>query len=239
MGNRIKTITFFIFLLVFVLFSGLTYDDEIKKENEILKETLNNIINDLNVIGKTYYVNNYDINNDSVFFIDSNTLKNVENYELYFSKLKRDIQYLTEKNEYPNVLPIKPKDLIKITSHYGPRKHPNSDTLVRMHEGVDFSAKIGKPVYSTANGVVVEIKYSPYGYGNRVVIKHKNGFETLYAHLNTIIVKENQIVSKNKKIGTVGNSGNSTGPHLHYEVRKNNIPINPEGYFFSYLVVNE
>jgi murein DD-endopeptidase MepM/ murein hydrolase activator NlpD len=75
--------------------------------------------------------------------------------------------------------------------------------------------------------------YSKYGYGNRVVIKHAYGFETLYAHLDVINVKRGQWVRKNQLIGTVGNTGKSTGAHLHYEIHKNGETRDPLGYFYT------
>lgn len=134
-------------------------------------------------------------------------------------------------NYYPTISPIKAKDFINISSPYGYREHPIKKEVL-FHEGLDISAIPGTPVYSTAQGKVYKVLYSKYGYGNRVVIKHAYGFETLYAHLGTIKVKKGQWVNKNQLIATVGNTGASTGPHLHYEIHKNNNPRDPLGYFY-------
>jgi len=143
---------------------------------------------------------------------------------------------------YPTLSPIRTPDFITISSPYGWRIHP-VDKVNRFHDGIDISARVGSKVYSTAQGTVVKVMYSKYGYGNRVVIKHAYGFETLYAHLDIINVRKGQWVRKNQLIGTVGNTGKSTGSHLHYEIHKNGVTRDPLGYFYTsiaeeYLAMN-
>lgn len=145
-----------------------------------------------------------------------------------FKKNKNAILY------YPTISPVRTKDFICISSPYGWREHP-IEKKVLFHEGVDISANIGSKVYSTAQGRVIKIMYSKYGYGNRIIIRHAYGFETLYAHLNNINVKKGHWVRKNQLIGSVGNTGRSTGPHLHYEIHKNGEPRDPLGYFFTHI----
>jgi len=135
---------------------------------------------------------------------------------------------------YPTISPVKTKDFIYVSSPYGWRDHP-TEKQVLFHEGIDISANVGSEVFSTAQGRVVKIMYSKYGYGNRVVIKHAYGFETLYAHLDVIGVTKGQWVNKNQLIGTVGNTGRSTGSHLHYEIHKNGEPRDPLGYFYTHI----
>jgi len=136
---------------------------------------------------------------------------------------------------YPTIAPVKTKDFIYVSSPYGWREHPIEKKML-FHEGIDISAYEGSNVYSTAQGRVVGIMYSKYGYGNRIVIKHGYGFETLYAHLgDNIKVKKGQWVRKNQLIATVGNTGRSTGPHLHYEIHKNGEPRDPLGYFYTHV----
>jgi murein DD-endopeptidase MepM/ murein hydrolase activator NlpD len=138
-------------------------------------------------------------------------------------------------NLYPNQTPIRTKDIIEITSGFGLRKHPIYKTPI-FHEGVDIAAKPNTKVYSSMSGKVVEIKYSKFGYGNKIVIKNSAGFEILFAHLsNNIYVKKNQIVTKGQLIATTGNTGTSTGPHLHYEIRKQDKLKDPLGYFYTHL----
>ena len=99
----------------------------------------------------------------------------------------------------------------------------------RMHAGTDFAAPIGTPVYATADGVVTEAGWSS-GYGRLIKIQHEFGIETRYAHLNAIRVTVGQRVSRGERIGDMGNSGRSTGPHLHYEVRVGGQAVNPMIY---------
>lgn len=155
-------------------------------------------------------------------------LKKVEKTSTLFKTNKNAIYY------YPNISPIKTKDFINLSSPFGWRKHPIMNEYL-FHEGVDISARPGTEVFSTAQGKIVKVLYSKYGYGNRVVIQHAYGFETLYAHLGNIYVKRGQWVRKNQKIGTVGNTGLSTGPHLHYEIHKSGEFRDPLGYFYTHI----
>lgn len=113
----------------------------------------------------------------------------------------------------------------KISSKFGPRVHPITGRF-KVHTGVDFSANHGTPVKATASGIVTKASYFS-GYGNYVSIDHAVGLKTAYAHLSKILVKNGQYVKQGQVIAYSGNSGNSTGPHLHYEVIKNGKHINP------------
>ena len=116
----------------------------------------------------------------------------------------------------------------RITSTFGPRVHPVfGDT--RMHSGIDIGAGRGAPVRAAASGVVVGANYER-GYGNVVVINHGGGVATLYAHLSSFSVRAGQTVSASMRIASVGSTGYSTGPHLHFEVRVNGVPVNPLGW---------
>jgi murein DD-endopeptidase MepM/ murein hydrolase activator NlpD len=104
--------------------------------------------------------------------------------------------------------------------------------LRQPHEGLDFAADIGTPVYATAKGTVFFTGWH-HGLGKLVIIDHGYGYRTHYGHLNTIRVIKGQEVKRGDVIGGVGNTGYSTGPHLHYEVRYNDKPVNPENYILS------
>lgn len=117
----------------------------------------------------------------------------------------------------------------KITSSFGNKKHPETRNIV-LHKGVDYKVGMGTPVYATADGVVSETQFANSGYGIKIVIDHQEEYQTLYAHLSEIITKRGQKVSKGDLIGYSGNSGRSSGPHLHYEVRKNGRNVNPQPY---------
>ena len=115
-----------------------------------------------------------------------------------------------------------------ISSGYGYRKSPFSDAR-EFHGGVDFRGKTGTEVVATADGVVDNAKRFK-GYGKHVVIKHKKGYKTLYAHLSKIEVKKGQRVVAGEKIGEIGSTGRSNGPHLHYEIIRHGRRMNPEKY---------
>lgn len=98
------------------------------------------------------------------------------------------------------------------------------------HAGWDLRAPLGSDIYPTDDGVVKAIVHSTHGYGRRVIIAHKNGFESLYAHMGLIDVDEGQIVTKQTKLGEVGLTGFTTGPHIHFELYQNGTPVNPKYY---------
>nr|WP_262896203.1 M23 family metallopeptidase [Sphingobacterium faecale] len=99
-----------------------------------------------------------------------------------------------------------------------------------MHSGVDLKGNTGDPIKATASGKVTFSGYEGE-YGNVVKIKHKNGYETRYAHLSKTKVKKGETVDAGKTVGLLGSTGRSTGPHLHYEILKDDKKINPEKYF--------
>lgn len=117
----------------------------------------------------------------------------------------------------------------KITSKFGEKRHPLAQRKA-YHRGVDYNVGMGTPIYATADGIVTETQFAKSGYGIKIVIDHKEEYQTLYAHLSKITAKEGQKVSKGDLIGYSGNSGQSTGPHLHYEIKKNGKYVNPQPY---------
>ena len=116
----------------------------------------------------------------------------------------------------PSVPPLLPhKGAFRLSSGFGVREDPVYGGTAR-HKGQDFAAPKGTPVYATGDGVVVKARFQFRGYGNEVIIDHGFGYQTRYAHLNTIEVREGMKVGRGDRIGTVGNSGKSTGYHRHY-----------------------
>ncbi len=131
----------------------------------------------------------------------------------------------------PAVCPILPeKGKYRISSSFGRRSDPVYSGKVAFHDGLDIATTLGTPVYVTGDGVVERVRYQFFGYGNEIVINHGFGYKTRYAHLNSIDVVKGQNVKRGEKIGAVGNTGKSTGPHLHYEVLYRNKPVNPATY---------
>jgi len=98
------------------------------------------------------------------------------------------------------------------------------------HYGVDIGGKKGNPIYTVDNGVVVYAGWSTWGYGNVVVVDHGNDLQTIYAHMDTISVTCNQSIYQGDTLGTMGSTGNSSGPHLHFEIRQGSIRLNPHNY---------
>lgn len=128
--------------------------------------------------------------------------------------------YRIAAEKAPFALPL--KSAFRFTSGFGRR-------WGRLHAGTDFAGAYGSPIYATADGVVVHAGWES-GYGRLVEIRHDFGLRTRYAHLSDIDVKVGQRVSRGDHIGDMGNSGNSTGTHLHYEVRVGDTPVNPMTY---------
>jgi murein DD-endopeptidase MepM/ murein hydrolase activator NlpD len=126
---------------------------------------------------------------------------------------------------YPVTCPINPTDVTRISSYYGERIHPIYKTR-HIHTGIDIAAPEGTPVIATGNGTVTGIKYKG-GYGKQVVIRHSDKYDTRYAHLSKILVKEGDVVNLGDTIGKVGSTGLSTGNHLHYELIHQHNTIDP------------
>lgn len=152
----------------------------------------------------------------------------VQNLEIEVHQLD---QYLLDKESLlrstPTILPTRGW----ITSYYGPRYSPHSGRL-RMHEGIDVGARTGTPIVAPADGIIT-FSGKKMGFGNLVHIDHGYGIETIYAHAHTLEVEKGDRVRRGDKIATIGSTGYSTGPHLHYEVRVNGTPVDPIFYILE------
>ena len=124
------------------------------------------------------------------------------------------------------------KDALRVNSHYGWRRPPfyRWSTKLKFHRGIDLDANRGDPVAAAAAGRVRRVRLSNRGYGNMIHLQHDDGYETLYAHLQSVHVKKDQHIRAGQVIGRAGSSGHSTGPHLHYEVRRNGAHVDPREY---------
>ena len=127
----------------------------------------------------------------------------------------------------PKGLPLKQSDL-KVTSNFGLRMNQINKKKV-LHKGIDFKAKLGTPVFSTGDGIICEAGYSKKS-GNYIFIKHNDQFVTKYLHLEEFSVAKNDLVKEGDMIGKVGKTGMSILPHLHYEIIKDEVPVDPEIY---------
>lgn len=133
----------------------------------------------------------------------------------------------------PAIQPVSNKDLKRTASGFGWRVDPIYGTR-KFHEGMDFSANIGTDVYVTGNGTVIKAGWKT-GYGNLIVVDHGYGYQTWYAHLSKYHTRVGKKVVRGEVIGEVGNTGKSTGPHLHYEVHFKGKIMNPMNYYFMDL----
>ena len=151
------------------------------------------------------------------------------NFELHLEALDDSLTTLKTVTSIARSLPLhRPSPKASISSHFGSRVDPFNGRMA-MHAGMDFRASRGTPVHAAGSGIVIEAGRKG-GYGKIVEIRHANGYTTRYAHLSRILVKPGQKIEAEQMIGKVGSTGRSTGPHLHYEVRKHDKPVNPIGF---------
>jgi len=166
--------------------------------------------------------------------------KYVEKLTLKLKFEKSEFQTISNKlkeNEglYAAIPAVKPCEGVVGLNGFGMREHPIL-MVERMHEGIDIITDYGTSVHAAGNGVVSFVGYKG-GYGLAVEIEHAAGYKTVYAHLSSSKVKESQKVTRGKVIALTGNSGLSTGPHLHYEVHHDGIKLDPTQFFFDDLVL--
>ena len=163
---------------------------------------------------------------------------------LYHQSVSYDSLFALARNKsdmlahIPAICPLKVAELKYISSDFGYRPDPIYK-VAKFHGGMDFSAPKGTEVYVTGDGVVTNVEHSLWGYGNMVTIDHGYGYSTRYAHLQKATVRKGQKVKRGQLIGFVGDTGKTTGVHLHYEVRKNNVPINPINFFYNDLTPDQ
>ncbi len=158
-----------------------------------------------------------------------------KSFDEVWSLVKNKSQMLAS---IPAIQPVANKDLKHVASGFGWRIHPIYKTEM-LHTGMDFTASVGTEIHATGNGVVNKVEMNGRGYGNNVTIDHGYGYETLYGHMSKIAVRQGQKISRGDLVGFVGNTGTSSGPHLHYEVRKNGTPINPVNFYYNDLSPEE
>lgn len=132
----------------------------------------------------------------------------------------------------PAIQPVRNENLKRVASGFGYRIDPFTKVR-KMHNGMDFTANTGAPIYATGDGVVDRADNTASGYGNHVVIRHGFGYESLYAHLSKYNCRPGQRVKRGDIIGYVGSTGRSEGPHCHYEVHKDGKVVNPLNFYYG------
>ncbi len=140
------------------------------------------------------------------------------------------VLFLESTNTVPNIFPLETYEPANITSTFGEKIRTPKTKHLMVHSGIDIRATTGTPVLATADGMVIQAK-SEKNWGNLIVLKHADGYQTWYAHLNGFEIAEKQEVKTGDVIGYVGSTGRSTGPHLHYEVRKGDEHLDPMDFF--------
>jgi len=138
----------------------------------------------------------------------------------------------------PAIQPVRNENLKRMASGFGYRSDPFTKAR-KFHEGMDFTAKMGTPVFASGDGIVARADNKSSGFGNHIVIRHGFGYETLYAHLSRYKSRVGQYVKRGDIIGYVGSTGRSEAPHLHYEVHKNGDVVNPLNFYYGNISASE
>ena len=178
--------------------------------------------------------------NSGELMVDVNVkLDNLKRKMFWQSESYEEIVKLVHNKEeklqsLPAIQPVSNTDLKRMASGYGWRIDPVYG-VTKFHSGMDFTAPTGTEIYATGKGRAIKVDYSTGGYGNRIIIDHGYGYQTLYAHMSAFAVKQGESVQRGQVIGYVGNTGKSVGPHLHYEVHKNGEKVNPVYFYYQDL----
>ncbi len=187
------------------------------------------------------------VTNSEEFLTEAKAKVNKLNYKLELQRSSLDTIYALAKQReeklasIPSIKPVQEDKLKRKMRHmsgYGIRIHP-VHKVNKFHRGIDFTAPHGTAIQATGKGVVIRVQKRRTGYGNNIIIDHGFGYTTLYAHMAEVHVKKGDKVTKGQMIGTIGNTGTSTAPHLHYEVRINDRPVNPIDYCMDGLSAEE
>jgi len=248
-------------LSVVFIFAGVTFNKQIKysqtlnteiltlkqiNENNLshYEDTIIKIVKNIKMTDSYLFTGGYSINNNK----DDFDLKSYEDLLLlknnFTDLLKMTDNFFNERtdyfNELPDIWPLFNNHSITISSGFGERFNPfNSKRLAKNpHEGIDLVSNWADPVIATADGVIRDHFINDWRMGRYVIIQHKNNIRTHYAHMSKVIVHEGERVKKGQVIGYLGNSGISTGPHLHYGVSKNGVFIDPINFLRRTAIIN-
>jgi murein DD-endopeptidase MepM/ murein hydrolase activator NlpD len=249
LSYKIVTIIIIFILVIFtayLFFKQSEQDPTLFDTNHLLKETNPEGTPTTKPYPKNLSAKNSAAHNDIESIQKRKDATTIQSQQLYANVMKLEAALITKAANYeqlavvirnmkinstnypyvPAIIPLKPGTYKRISSHFGMRFHPIKK-FNKMHFGMDISANTGIPVHVTADGVVAQASRHAAGYGTMVLVKHAFGFYTIYGHLSSFTVSAGQIVKRGVVIGYVGNTGLSTGPHLHYEIIKNGNRINP------------
>jgi murein DD-endopeptidase MepM/ murein hydrolase activator NlpD len=182
--------------------------------------------------------------NNSDLVINTSKRVDVISKELAIQSKSLDeiLKLAKEKNNLlaaiPAIQPVKNEQLKRIASGFGYRSDPFTKVR-KMHEGMDFTAATGTPIFATGDGFVARADNTVSGYGNHIVLRHGYGYETLYGHLSKYKCQAGQRVKRGDVIGYVGSTGRSEAPHLHYEVHKDGKVVNPINFYYGNISAAE
>ncbi|GIJ93675.1 peptidase M23 [Capnocytophaga stomatis] len=192
-------------------------------------------------VNRYEHLENYD--NSKLIISTTKRLEILQKQLVVQSKSLDEIADLSKEKEkflssIPAIQPVDNKDLTRMASGFGWRNDPFTKAR-KFHNGMDFTAPQGTPIYASGDGVVFRADDASSGYGKHIRINHGYGYVTLYAHLHEYKVKVGQKVKRGDIIGTVGNTGRSQAPHLHYEIIKDGEHINPIHFYYGNLTPDE
>jgi len=178
-------------------------------------------------------------NNSDILIKTANKMDELTKQIYIQSKSFDEVLEMASKKEQmlasiPSIMPLKSEDLKRISSGFGIRMHPILK-IRKMHEGQDFTAPSGTQIFATGSGTVSKVEKRRFGFGFHVIVDHGYGYKTIYAHMSRINIRKGQKVNRGDVLGLVGNTGSSTAPHLHYEVLKNGVKIDPVNYYYQDL----
>ncbi|WP_395074327.1 M23 family metallopeptidase [Flavobacterium sp.] len=190
-----------------------------------------------NIVRKTRFKELLSFNNEKLISSTTNRIDLISKQLAMQSKSLDEILKMSKAKEkllasIPAIQPVKNEQLKHMASGFGYRSDPFTKAR-KMHKGMDFTSPTGTLVYATGDGVVTRADNGASGFGNHIVIQHGYGYETIYAHLSRYNCKVGKKVNRGDVIGFVGSTGRSQAPHLHYEVHKNGLVVNPINFYYG------
>jgi murein DD-endopeptidase MepM/ murein hydrolase activator NlpD len=212
------------------------------RDNNIYKVYFNNapiseVSTKKSIVSKSRFKELLGFNNEKLVSSTSERVNLISRQLAMQSKSLDEILKLSKAKEkflasIPAIQPVKNEQLRRMASGFGYRSDPFTKAR-KMHKGMDFTAPTGTPVYAAGDGVVQRADAGASGYGNHIVVSHGYGYETLYAHLSRYNCKVGKKVNRGDVIGFIGSTGRSQAPHLHYEVHKNGLVVNPINFYYG------